>query len=292
MPPPPAATARGSPSPSREQQHPRRHRRHRRTTPGPPSGTRARSGTTSWLLDLQRRGRQDRVHGLRVEEGPGRHRPADRPPGPQPEQEGSRRAGRAVPRLALPRGLHRLAVRAGPGRRTAPRHAVVEQVFADVTSGPLAHMLSGVFAANGPGCPSRRRHTTWSARPARWLACLRQSTRGDDPPRPDRDRSPRRPPRQGPPHPAPARRLAPRTGRAEPVGRGLRPARGSGPDQTRTGQHPDGPAATQNPCAELGTPDKSHGRRAAGYPRRNQLAKLLVQESSRNGLPELAGGSS
>jgi hypothetical protein len=27
-------------------------------------------------------------------------------------------------------------------------HVVVEQVFADVTSGPLAHMPSGVFAAN------------------------------------------------------------------------------------------------------------------------------------------------
>jgi hypothetical protein len=27
-------------------------------------------------------------------------------------------------------------------------HAVVEQMFADVTSGPLAHMPSGVFAAN------------------------------------------------------------------------------------------------------------------------------------------------
>jgi hypothetical protein len=27
-------------------------------------------------------------------------------------------------------------------------HAVVEQVFADITSGPLAHMPSGVFAAN------------------------------------------------------------------------------------------------------------------------------------------------
>ena len=63
-------------------------------------------------LGLRRRGRRDRVHGVRVEEGPGRHRPADRPPGPRPEQE-SRRAGRAVPRLALPRGVHRLAVRAG-----------------------------------------------------------------------------------------------------------------------------------------------------------------------------------
>ena len=27
-------------------------------------------------------------------------------------------------------------------------HAIVEQVFADVTSGPLAHMPSGIFAAN------------------------------------------------------------------------------------------------------------------------------------------------
>jgi hypothetical protein len=34
------------------------------------------------------RGRRDQVHGVRVEEGPGRHRPADRPPGPRPEQEG------------------------------------------------------------------------------------------------------------------------------------------------------------------------------------------------------------
>ena len=32
-------------------------------------------------------------------------------------------------------------------------HAVVEQVFADVTSGPLAHMPSGVFAANAAWLP-------------------------------------------------------------------------------------------------------------------------------------------
>ena len=36
----------------------------------------------------------------------------------------------------------------GPGRGQHRDHAVVEQVFADVTSGPLAHMPSGVFAAN------------------------------------------------------------------------------------------------------------------------------------------------
>ena len=35
-------------------------------------------------------------------------------------KQGSSRAGRAVSRLALPRGLHRLPVRAGPGRGAAP----------------------------------------------------------------------------------------------------------------------------------------------------------------------------
>jgi Transposase DDE domain group 1 len=52
---------------------------------------------------------------------PGGHRPADRPPGPRPEQESRGQAGRAVPRLALPRRVHRLALRAGPGRGPAPR---------------------------------------------------------------------------------------------------------------------------------------------------------------------------
>ena len=84
-----------------------------------------------------------------LKEGPGRHCPADRPPGPRPEQEGRRGDGRAVP-LAWryhavftdsPFGL----VQAEGQHRD---HAIVEQVFADVTSGPLAHMPSGVFAAN------------------------------------------------------------------------------------------------------------------------------------------------
>ena len=57
-------------------------------------------------------GRRGALHGVRVEEGQGDHRPADRPPGPRPEPPGRRRAGRAVPCLALPRRVHRLAVRA------------------------------------------------------------------------------------------------------------------------------------------------------------------------------------
>jgi hypothetical protein len=50
-------------------------------------------------------------------------------------------------------------------------HAVVEQVFADVTSGPLAHMPSGVFARTPRGWPSWRWRTTWCAPPVPWPAC-------------------------------------------------------------------------------------------------------------------------
>ena len=50
--------------------------------------------------------------------------------------------------MAIPRPVHRLALRDDPGRRPAPRHAVVEQVFADLASGPLAHLPSGNFPAN------------------------------------------------------------------------------------------------------------------------------------------------
>jgi hypothetical protein len=70
------------------EQHPRRDHRHRRRRldagPVPARGL----GRPAGLLDIGRRGRRDRIHGVRVEEGPGRHCPADRPPGPRPEQEG------------------------------------------------------------------------------------------------------------------------------------------------------------------------------------------------------------
>jgi hypothetical protein len=50
-------------------------------------------GRPAGRLDLRRGGRRGRVHGVRVEERPGGHRAADRPPGPRPEQAGRRRAG-------------------------------------------------------------------------------------------------------------------------------------------------------------------------------------------------------
>ena len=40
----------------------------------------------AWISDAEVA--ESAVHGVRVEEGPGGHRPADRPPGPRPEQAG------------------------------------------------------------------------------------------------------------------------------------------------------------------------------------------------------------
>ena len=56
-----------------------------------------RSGTTSCALGLRRRSRRGGIHGVHLEERAGGHRPADRPPGPRPEQAGRRGPGRAVP---------------------------------------------------------------------------------------------------------------------------------------------------------------------------------------------------
>ena len=58
----------------------------------------------AWVSDAEVA--EARIHGVHLEEGAGGHRPADRPPGPRPEQAGRRGPGRAVPPLALPRRLH------------------------------------------------------------------------------------------------------------------------------------------------------------------------------------------
>ena len=132
-----------------ERQHPRRDRRHRAKTPGPPSGTRARSGTTSWM--------------------PGS--PTPRSPRVEYTAFASKK-GQAVTARLIVRRVRDLNKQAADGQdelfpvwryhavfTDSPfelvqaegqhrDHAIVEQVFADVTSGPLAHMPSGVFAAN------------------------------------------------------------------------------------------------------------------------------------------------
>ena len=220
-----------------------------------------------WVSDAEVA--EDPVHRVRVEEGPGRHRPADRPPGPRPEQEGRRRAGRAVPRLALPRRLHRLPVRAGPGRGAAPRPrdrgAGLRRRHQRPARSPA---LRGLSPRTPPGCPSRRWRTTCSAPPAPWPA------------------SPSRKPAA-----ATIRRdliaVAARTARhgrghltlhlpegwhrehewLNLFGRRLRAARRSGLTSPDPVTHPDGPAATRTPPPSPGTQDKPHSRRAAGRPR-------------------------
>ena len=107
-------------------------------------------------------------------------------------------------------------------------HAVVEQVFADMTDGPLAHMPSGSFAANAAWLtcaaialqPAPRRRIPGQPR-------LRQGPRCHAAPRPDRCGRPHRPVRPRAHHAPPARRLAPRTRVDDPVRR-LRPARSRG----------------------------------------------------------------
>ena len=132
-----------------ERQHPRRHRRHPRRGLDRRSGTRTRSGTTSWTAGS----------------------PTPRSPKSEYTAFASKK-GQAVTARLIVRRVRDLNKQAAAGQdelfpvwryhavfTDSPfelvqaegqhrDHAVVEQVFADVTSGPLAHMPSGVFAAN------------------------------------------------------------------------------------------------------------------------------------------------
>ena len=56
--------------------------------------------------------------------------------------------GRAVPCLAPPRDLHRLPLAHAAAEADHRRHAIVEQVIADLKNGPLAHLPSARLAAN------------------------------------------------------------------------------------------------------------------------------------------------
>jgi hypothetical protein len=104
---------------------------------------------TSRLPDLRRRGRRDRVHGVRVEEErPGRHRRLI----VRRVRDQNSKAAQGMQEL-FPVWRHHAVFTDSPleliqaeGQHAG--HAVVEQVFADVASGPLAHLPSGVFAAN------------------------------------------------------------------------------------------------------------------------------------------------
>ena len=126
-------------------------------------------------------------------------------------------------------------------------HAIVEQVFADVTSGPLAHMPSGVFAANAAWLSIAAMAHNLLRRRCPGQPAVREGPGRDHPPGPDHRRGPHRPARPRPPHLAPARRLAPPARMAEPPRGRLRTARHSGltspePVSTPTAPKPSEPS--------------------------------------------------
>ncbi len=145
-------------------------------------------------------------------------------------------------------------------------HAIVEQVFADVTDGPLAH-LPLVYRQCGLAhlrChrlqPAARR---W--RPGQHGVC--EGPRRHAPAPPDQRRRPHRPARPRAHYAAPARGLAPRTRVDDPVPSRLRTARPGGltsPDPVTAPLRPQRPP---EPDPEPATPDKPQDRQAAEGPR-------------------------
>ena len=161
-------------------------------------------------------------------------------------------------------------------------HAIVEQVFADVTSGPLAHMPSGVFAANAAWLSiAAMAHNLLRAAGA--LASLPFAKARAATIRRDLIAVAARTARHGRGH---LTLHLPEGWHREHewlnlLGRGLRAARRSGltsPEPVRTPTAPR-PPRTPPPSQEPRTSRTAGERQDARA--RNHLGKLLVQESSR-----------
>ena len=169
-------------------------------------------------------------------------------------------------------------------------HAVVEQVFADVTSGPLLICRQGFSPRTPRGCPSRPWPTTSFAPPAPGQPALRQGPGRDHPPGPDRRRRPRRPARPRPPYPAPARGWHREHERPQPAR--LLAARRSGltsPDPVRTGY---GPRRPPRPRPRARNPGHAAEQASGRTPTPVFTPENSSGRNRLNELPELAGGSS
>ena len=143
-------------------------------------------------------------------------------------------------------------------------HAQVEQVFADLTDGPLAHLPSGSFPANAAWLALAAISHNLLRAAGPWPACLRQGQRGHPAPRPHRRRRPHRPPRPRPPHLAPARRLAPRAPNGPASSRPPAARPPPRPDQPRPGHRTPRPhAATRQTASQ-------HPRQGPGTSRRTR----------------------
>ena len=89
-----------------------------------------------------------------AKKGQADHRPADRAPGPRPDQAGTAGQDELFPAWRYHAVFTDSPVELVQAEEQHRDHAIVEQVFADWTDGPLAHLPSGFFPAN-----------------AAWLAC-------------------------------------------------------------------------------------------------------------------------
>jgi hypothetical protein len=96
-------------------------------------------------VDLRCPGRGNAVHRVYLAQRPGHHRAADRPPGPRPQPRGQGELFPAWRYHAIFTDSPFQTIQAEEHHRG---HAQAEQVFADWTDGPLAHLPSGSFPAN------------------------------------------------------------------------------------------------------------------------------------------------
>ena len=169
-------------------------------------------------------------------------------------------------------------------------HAIVEQVFADITSGPLAHLPSGSFAANAAWLTCAAIACNLLRAAAALASLAYAKARGATLRRDLIDVAARTAhPAAAHGAPPPARGLAPRTRVDDPVRRGLRPARPGGltsPDPVTASLRPQRPP---EPDPKPGTPgqaaEDASGRKPTPYsrPRSNQPAAHSADSPSKLG---------
>ena len=173
-------------------------------------------------------------------------------------------------------------------------HAQVEQVFADLAGGPLAHLPSGVVSRQRRLACLRRHQPQPAARRRRpGQPRLRQGPRRRPALRSHRRRRPHRPPRPRGNHPAPARGLAPQDRMDEPVPSRHRTTRTGGltsPNPVTTPPLPTGPGRRQPRSRKRPgqAAEKVSGRETTST---LTLTAQILRQPSRSNHPNSRGGS-
>jgi hypothetical protein len=171
-------------------------------------------------------------------------------------------------------------------------HAIVEQVFADVTSGPLAHLPSGVFAANAAWLSiAAMAHNL--VRAAGALASLPFAKARGATIRRDLIAVAARTARHGRGH---LTLHLPEGWHREQEWLNLWDAAYGPPaaaaDQPRTGQHPDGPRGHPEPRPRARNPGQAAQQASGKTPAPGTSSRnSSCRNQAGKGLPELAGGS-